>query len=133
MDDEDEVHDSREERVGVRVAVTDRLADGDGDRVRVWIADADDVAERVLLVVPRSVHVLTGVLEVVLVPIAETEDVEVELALRVPCVVREDVDDADVLLDAPIVREVVDDAVELLDRRDVVVVVPELRGVRVDV
>ena len=100
--------------------------------MRVWIADTDDVAESVLLVVPRSVQVLRGLLEDEWVPRIDTEDVEVELALRVPCVVREDVEDDDVLLDAPIVREVVDDAVELLDRRDVVVVVPELRGVRVD-
>ena len=126
VEDEEEDHDSREERVGVRVEVTDRLADDDGDRVRVSIADADDVAEWVVLVVPRSVRVLTGVLEVVLVPIAETEDVDDELALRVPSIVLDDVDDDDALLDAPIVREVVDDAVELRDRMELPVVVTDV-------
>ena len=76
--------------------------------------------------VPRSVRVLTGVLEVVLVPIIDTEDVEVELALRVPCVVLDDVDDDDVLLDAPMVREVVDDAVELRERMELTVGVTEV-------
>lgn len=128
---DDDERESREEPVVVRVAVTERLEDDVEDRVCVWIAEAEDVDERVLLVVPRSVRVPHGVLEDEWVPRMEIDVVEVELVLRVPCVVRDAVEDDDELLEEPRVRDAVDDDVGDRDRMELPVVVSVVQGVDV--